>query len=133
LVDFLGMQPVLARSLGVRLSDGAFYEVFKAGTLANPEVCAKTINFFCTDNRDGEAKLVLVEQFDGRELNERVLPIPVSRDLPRKHNDSERVTVTFSMDNDLILHVFGKGATQERENSLEVHDLLFGLGMEARR
>jgi molecular chaperone DnaK (HSP70) len=133
LVDFLGMQPVLARSLGVRLSDGAFYEVFKSGTLANPEICTKTIHFFCTDNRDGEAKLVLVEQFDGREMNERVLPIPVSRDLPRKYNDSERVTVTFSMDHDLILHVFGKGATQERESSLEVHDLLFGLGMEARR
>jgi molecular chaperone DnaK len=133
LVDFLGMHPVLARSFGVRLSDGAFYEIFKAGTLAKPEICAKTIHFFCTDNRDGEAKLVLVEQFDGREMNERVLPIPVSHDLPCKHNDSERVTVTFSMDHDLILHVFGKGATQERENSLEIHDLLFGLGLEARR
>ena len=133
LVDYLGMHPVLARSLGVRLADGAFYEVFNAGTLAKPEVCKKTINFFCTDNRDGEAKLVLVERFDGREMNERVLYIPVSRVLPARYSDSERVTVTFAMDDDLILRVFGKGATQETENTLEIHDLLFGLSTEARR
>lgn len=60
-VDYLGLLPVLARSLGVRLADGAFFELFSAGTLAKPDVCNKQINFFCTDNRDGEAKLVLVE------------------------------------------------------------------------
>jgi len=133
LVDYLGMHPVMARSLGVRLSDGAFYEVFRAGTLAIPEVCRKTINFFCTDNRDGEAKLVLVERFDGREMNERVLPLPVSAELPARYNDCERVTVTFSPDDDLILHVFGKGATKSNETSMEVHDLLFALGTEVRR
>jgi molecular chaperone DnaK len=133
LVDYLGMHPVLARSLGVRLSDGAYYEVFGEATLAKPEVCRKTINFFCTDNRDGEAKLILVEKFDGREQTKKVLPLPVSRDLPRKHNDSERVTVTFSLDDDLILQVFGKGATKQQETSMAVHDLLFALGTEAQR
>ena len=79
------------------------------------------------DNRDGEAKLVLVEKYDGREMNERVLGIPVSRDLPRKYNDSERVTVTLSLDDDLILRAFGKGATQEQGVRAEYHDLLFAL------
>jgi molecular chaperone DnaK (HSP70) len=126
-VDYLGMQPVLARSLGVRLVNGAFYELFPAGTLAKPGVCEKSVNFFCTDNRDGEAKLVLVEKYEGREMNERVLGIPVSRDLPRKYNDCERVTVRLSLDNDLILRVFGKGATQAQGASAEYHDLLFAL------
>jgi molecular chaperone DnaK (HSP70) len=126
-VDYLGMQPVLARSLGVRLADGAFYELFPAGTLAKPDVCKKQINFFCTDNRDGEAKLVLVEKYEGREMNERVLGIPVSPTLPRKYNDCERVAVNLSLDEDLILRVFGKGATQERGASAEYHDLLFAL------
>ena len=126
-VDYLGMLPVLARSLGVRLADGAFYELFPAGTVAKKGVCEKQINFFCTDNRDGEAKLVLVEKYDGREMNERVLGIPVSRDLPRKYNDSERVTVTLSLDDDLILRAFGKGATQEQGVRAEYHDLLFAL------
>lgn len=127
LVDYLGMHPVLARSLGVRLSDGAFYELLPAGTLAKPGVCEKSINFFCTDNRDGEAKLVLVEKYDGRELNERVLGIPVSPVLPHKYNDCERVSVTLSLDEDLILRVFGKGATQTAGASAEYHDLLFAL------
>jgi len=127
LVDYMGMHPVLARSIGVRLSDGAFYELFPAGTMAKPGVCEKTINFFCTDNRDGEAKLVLVEKYDGREMNERVLGIPVSPDLPRKYNHCERVSVTLSLDEDLVLRVFGKGATQEGHASAEYHDLLFAL------
>lgn len=126
-VDYLGMHPVLARSLGVRLADGAFYELFPAGTVAKPGACEKRINFFCTDNRDGEAKLVLVEKYEGREMNERVLGIPVSPVLPRKYNDCERVSVTLSLDEDLILHVSGKGATQERGASAEYHDLLFAL------
>ena len=127
LVDYFGMHPVLARGLGVRLASGAYYELFPAGTMAKPGVCEKTINFFCTDNRDGEAKLVLVEKYEGREMNERVLGIPVSRSLPRKHNDSERVSVTLSLDEDLILWAFGKGATQEAGAKAEYHDLLFAL------
>jgi hypothetical protein len=47
-------------------------------------------------------------------MNERVLGIPVSPVLPEKHKDCERETVTISLDEDLILHVFGKGATQQR-------------------
>lgn len=126
-VDYLGMHPVLARSIGVRLADGAFFELFAAGTVAKPGVCEKRINFFCTDNRDGEAKLVLVEKYEGREINERVLGIPVSPTLPRRYNDCERVSVTLSLDEDLILHVSGKGATQDRSTSAGYHDLLFAL------
>jgi molecular chaperone DnaK (HSP70) len=126
-VDYLGMHPVLARSIGVRLADGAFHELFPAGTVAKPGVCQKGINFFCTDNRDGEAKLVLVEKYEGQEMNERVLGIPVSPVLPKKYNDCERVSVTLSLDDDLILHVSGKGATQERGASAAYHDLLFAL------
>jgi molecular chaperone DnaK (HSP70) len=127
LVDYLGMLPVLARSLGVRLADGAFYELFAAGTVAKPGVCEKQINFFCTDNRDGEAKLVLVEKYDGREMNERVLGIPVNPTLARKYADCERVTVTLSLDENLILRVFGKAASHEDGVSAEYHDLLFAL------
>jgi hypothetical protein len=71
--------------------------------------------------------LVLVEKYDGREMNERVLGIPVSRELPRKYNDCERVSVRLSLDEDLILRVFGKGATQVQGISAEYHDLLFAL------
>lgn len=133
LVDYMGMHPVLARSIGVRLSNGSFYELFPAGTMAKAGICEKTINFFCTDNRDGEAKLVLVEKYEGREMNERVLGIPVSSELPRKYNSCERVSVTLSLDDDLVLRVFGKGATQERHATAEYHDLLFALDIAGAR
>ena len=131
LVDYHSMQPTLARSLGVRLSDGTFYEIFGKGTLAKPDFCKKSINFFCTDNRDGEAKLVLVEKVGVQEKNKGVLAIPVSPVRQAKHSDCERVTVRFSLDEDLILHIFGKGATQESEVTDQYHDLLFALNTES--
>jgi molecular chaperone DnaK len=127
LVDYLGMHPVSARSLGVRLSDGSYYELFPEGTIAKPDVFRKTINFYCTDGRDGEAKLVLVEKTDGREVNSRILGIPVDRALPRRNGDCERVSVTLELDSDLILHVFGKAATKTNGVSASFHDLLFAL------
>ena len=41
------------------------------------------------------------------------------------------MTVTLSLDQDLILRVFGKGATQERSASADYHDLLFALDTQA--
>ena len=128
LVDSLGMQPVLARAIGIRLADESFYEVFPEGTVAKPGICQKTINFFCTDNRDGEARFILVERMDQQEVTKpQVLSIPVSRQLPKKYAAHERVVVNFTLDEDLILHVTAKGATQPRGGSLAVYDLLFAL------
>jgi len=128
LIDALGMQPVLARAIGVRLSDESFYEIFPAGTVATPAVCNKTLNFFCTDNRDGEAKIILVERVDQQEITKpQVLAIPVSREQPHKHADHERVVITFRLDDDLVLHVTAKRATQPHGRTIAIHDLLFAL------
>ena len=131
LIDSLSMQPVLARAIGVRLSDESFYEVFPAGTVAKPEICQKTINFFCVDNRDGEAKIILVERRDQADVNEpQVLSVPVSRDLPKRYSSHERVVVEFQMDQDLVLHITAKGATQVKGGTIAIHDLLFALKTE---
>jgi len=131
LVDSLEMQPVLAKAIGVRLSDQSIYEVFRAGTVAKPEVCQKSINFFCVDNRDGEAKIVLTEKADRGDITTaQVLSVPVSRELPKRYSSHERVVVDFRMDQDLVLHVSAKGATQEKGGTVAVHDLLFALSTE---
>lgn len=133
IVDAEGLQPVLARSLNVELSDGILYEVFSPGIIADPNVCYKKLNFFCTDNRDGEAKLVIKDlagRIDAtRPLMKKVLSIPVSDVLPKPYQH-ERVTVDFALDKDMILHVSGKGATKEKGASCEIHDLCFGLRLE---
>lgn len=129
-VSALNLQPVLAKAIGVRLSDGTVYEVFPAGQVATPEACRARLDMFCTDNRDGRARLILVESHkldDWRTLG--VVPIPVSRERP--HIESpERVTVDLRLDEDMVLNVEARGATQARGAVREFHDLRFGLLVE---
>ena len=127
IVDGLNLQTVLARSVNIQLSDGSTYEVFKAGDVASKDICSKTVNFFCTDNRDSQAKLVISEQsgniFETRTIVKKVLPIPISGSA----FDYERITVIFAIDEDLVLHVSAKAATQRQPESCEIYDLCFGL------
>jgi hypothetical protein len=85
-VDALDLHPVLARPVFIELSDGSMYEVFKAGEIARPNVCNKEVALFCTDNRDGQARLIIKEgagPFNDRFVTKQVLTIPVSPQLPR--------------------------------------------------
>jgi molecular chaperone DnaK (HSP70) len=128
IVDALGMFPILAHSIGIRLSDDSDYEIFPAGTVAKPGICKRTVHFFCTDNRNGDARLVITEKNPKEAWKvKELLSIPVSPDLPQPYNH-ERVTVEFFLDEDLILNVVGKGATQTAGNSTEIFDLRFGMG-----
>ena len=127
----LGLRRVAGCAIGIRTTRCLIPTTFSRGKDDHHRglfpAAGGEIYFWRSDNRDGEAKLVLVEKYEGREMNERVLGIPVSRSLPRKHNDCERVSVTLSLDEDLILRAFGKGATQETGANAEYHDLLFAL------
>ena len=133
IIDSYGLQPILARSLNAELSDGSLYEIFPSGLPVHPDVCQKEMNFICTDNRDGHARLVLKELAGRinsvRKLNKTNMSIPVSKTLPVPYNH-ERVAVNFAMDPDMVLHVTGKGATQEKGVHSEIYDLCFGLRLE---
>ncbi|MFI5253469.1 MAG: Hsp70 family protein [Bacteroidota bacterium] len=124
-----GLQPTLSRAIDVELSDKSYYTIFSEGEIASSAVMKKNICFYCTDNRDGEGKLVIAETVD-KSANRRkvldVLPIPVSRNLPKPYNH-ERVEVGFQLDDNLILQVIGKGATQEKSGNEEIINLHFGL------
>ena len=125
-----GWQPYLERPIQVRLSDGSLYTVFDHGTVLKPEACQKTIHFYCTDNRDGEARLVLVEpQRTGDSSSiqvKRVLSVPVNPRLSRA-TANERVTVRFEVDEDLEFHASAWGNIDENVASTSIHDLRFGI------
>ena len=128
-IDALGLQPALAKSIGIQLSDDSFYEVFPAGTIAKSASIPKQINMFCTDNRDGQARLIIKER-KNKDSNDgektlAVLPIPIISKL--KPHFPEKVIVNFSLDEDLVLQVTGKGATQDINSHVELHNLCFGL------
>lgn len=129
LVDALNLHPVLANSVCIELSDGTPYEVFKAGEVAKPEVCTKQVALFCTDNRDGQARLVVKEgsgPYKDRLTTKAVLPVPVSPSLPKPYNH-ERVTAQFVLDEDLVLKVSAVGAIEPAVAETEVYDLCFAL------
>ncbi len=130
IVDGLGIQPTFARSICVELSDGTLYDIFKAGDIASPSVCRKSVNFYCTDNREGEAKLIIKERTGQvgttRRFFREVLSIPVSSALPKRYQPLERVTTEFTLDQDMVLRVSGRGATQKRVASCEIHHI--GIG-----
>lgn len=129
IVDAMHLHPVLARPVCIELSDGSQYEVFKAGELAKTEVCSKEIALFCTDNRDGQARLIVKEGaglFKDRFATKCALSIPVSPNLPKPYNH-ERVIARFVIDEDLVLHVSAKAATQGAGSKAEICDLRFAL------
>ena len=129
IVDALDLHPVLARPICIQLSDGSHYEVFKAGALAKEEVCSKEVALFCTDNRDGQARLIVVEgsgAFKDRYTPKSVITLPVSPTLPKPYNH-ERVITRFVIDQDLVLRVSARAATQASGSEAEVYDLCFAL------
>lgn len=130
IVSYNDWQPFLSRPVQILLSDESFYTAFEEGTPLNPLTCRKKINMFCTDNRDGEARLVLAERLRaGDETSIRtkeVLNIPVSPHLPSPYNH-ERVEVTFQVDENLILKVEAHSAIEQQVKRTEIFDLTFGL------
>jgi len=117
--------PVLAETIGINLSDGSNYKIYDAGTPIKSATGYKPVNMFCTDPRDGQARLVITSENNIGITIKDNLVIPVSPDLLKYRN--ERVEVKFRFDDDLILHVSGKGATKEKNESLELFDIKFGL------
>jgi len=112
------------------LADRSLYTVFESGWVLKPEASRKEINFYCTDNRDGEARLVVVESRrpgDSSAIGtKQILNVSVSSDLPRPYNH-ERVSSVFEIDENLVLWVSAWSATQEEVVHVPLHDLCFGL------
>ena len=125
-----GWLPYLERPIQIRLSDNSLYTVFEQGTVLKPEACQKTVDFYCTDNRNGEARLVLVEPQrvgDSSSVQvKQVLNIPVNPKLSRA-TANERVTARFEIDDDLEFHVSAWGNIDENVASTAIHDLRFGI------
>jgi len=128
-----GWLPYLARPIQVRLADESLYTVFELGRVLKSEACRKDATFYCTDNRDGEARLVLAETLrpgDSTSLTvKEILSVLVDAKLPKPYQH-ERVYAVFEVDEDLIMHVSSWSATQEHVSKCEIHDLCYGLRLE---
>lgn len=129
IVDGLGLMPVLASDLSVELADGALHRVFSRGTPLLGGHLTHTENFYCVDPRDGHARVILHEKvLGGSRMRPRrhVVAVPVSRTVPRPRQ-AERLTCTFNLDHDFVLHLSGRATTQREGGAAEIVDLRFGL------
>jgi molecular chaperone DnaK len=130
IVDALKLLPVFSGDVEVELSDQTLYTVFSRGIQIKPGETHRTLPFYCTDQRDGEAKLIVVQSdhsdTEPRVFMREVLGIPVDPNLPKQYKH-ERVVVDFDIDKDMVLQLAGKARSQDNGSSSEVHRLSFGL------
>lgn len=124
-----GYEPYLASAVQVELSDKSLHTVFGRETRV-PQVEARSLTLFCTDNRDGEARLLIRQGLGSRDGHsnklQEIFAIPVEPALPPAYQ-YERVYANFSIDEDLILRVEARGAARNEVRATGIHDLRFGL------
>jgi molecular chaperone DnaK (HSP70) len=130
--DAYNMRAAFAETVAMELSDGTYHPLFRCGEPAIPDTCSRSLHLFCTDNRDGQARLIvgLHDPELGRFERKAIAVAPVSDALPApfKH---ERIEVKIAVDEDLVLRIDAKGATQPHDKfvSQEVVDLRYSVSL----
>lgn len=121
--------PYLVRPIYIQLSDNSYYTVFEQGTPLLPHVTQKEITFFVTDNRDGEARLIIAEGEKGdQKVTKDVINIPISSKLDSRY--IEKVIVKCTVNEDLILQVQAHGSITQSVVRSSIHDICYGLRIE---
>lgn len=122
----------LAENLGTVLSDGSFLPVFlEAEQIAPQQEAQRSQRFFCTDNRDGVALLVVASETGlpgSLRQTRKILSVPVAKELPKPYQH-ERVEAHFTLDRDLCIKVRASSATQGDVAQGEILDPTFSIGL----
>jgi len=126
IISYYNWQPYLVQPIDIQLADQSHYTVFDSGTILKPDTAKKEVVFFCTDNREGEARLIITTNFDNREHQvKEIINVPVSEVLQDIYK--ERIVADFRVDRDVILQVRAKGSVKDKPIYTEIHDLCYGL------
>jgi molecular chaperone DnaK len=126
IISYHNWQPYLVQPICIQLSDDSYYKVFDSGTILKPDAAQKEVIFFCTDNREGEGRLIVTSNLNGRGHKvKEIINIPVSQAL--KDIYTERVIADFRVDEDVILRISAKGSVENKPVYSDIHDLCYGL------
>lgn len=132
IADAYGMHSAFADTIALELSDGTYHSIFRKGELAIPSTCSRSLNLFCTDNRDGQARIILGLYDSTRRAFDRKSTVvaPVSPDLPKPYQH-ERISLDMTVDQDLVLGVQAKAATRSLEDAVRVElvDLRYAVSL----
>ncbi|GJD22897.1 hypothetical protein RIVM261_078530 [Rivularia sp. IAM M-261] len=126
IISYYNWQPYLVQSIGIQLADESFYTVFDSGTILKPDAAQKEVVFFCTDNREGEGRLIITEKLSNQEHKvKEIINVPISKKLQKIYR--ERVVANFTVDKDVILRISAKGSVKDKPIYSDIHDLCYGL------
>lgn len=126
IISYHDWQPYLVQPIGIQLADESFYTVFDSGTILKPDTAQKEVVFFCTDNREGEGRLIITEKLNNQEHKvKEIINVPISEVLQKIYK--ERVVADFTVDRDVILRISAKGSIKDKPTYACIHDLCYGL------
>jgi molecular chaperone DnaK len=126
IISYYDWQPYLVQPIDIQLADQSHYTVFESGTILKPDTAKKEVVFFCTDNREGEGRLIVTTNFDNREHQvKEIINVPISEVLQKIYK--ERIIADFTVDRDVILRVSAKGSVKDKPVYTDIHDLCYGL------
>jgi molecular chaperone DnaK len=134
-ISEMGWLPFLTKDISIQLSDESLYPIFEKNTnIAADSEARKSEDLVCTDNRGGDARIIIVEG-DGQRKDKTlsIMKVPVLNDS----RFTDDIKLDAVIDKDIILKVSARslmvhGFKQpEQEYSIrkqaEIHQLCFGL------
>lgn len=131
IISYHDWRPELVRGVSVRLSDDTHHWIYRPATPIVSELMQKKPTFYCTDPREGVARVSIFEgtnDFGHIGESRGTLEIPV-----RHHNEPdvfERIHTEFNVTPDLILKVLGWGAIEQKIVTESVYKLCLGLRLD---
>ncbi len=132
IADAYDMRPAFADTVAMAMSAGTYHSLFGRGHPAIAEHCQKALRLFCTDNRDGQARIIVgLHDPDSDHFDRKVIAVTEVNDSLPKPFDHERIEVKIKVDDNLVLLIDAKGATQPVEKSVraEVVDLRYSVSL----
>jgi len=134
-ISEMGWLPFLTKDISIQLSDDSLYPIFQKGTIiAADQNAKKSEDLVCSDNRGGDAKIIVVEGSEQRkDRNLAILKVPVLNHA----NFNDDIKLDAVIDHNIILKISARsfmvhGYRQPEEEysiekSVEIHQLSFGL------
>jgi len=121
IASFYNYIPFLVKQMSIMLYDDSKFTIFEKEELLNPNK-RKQISLFSTDNRDGEARLII---YEGDKLLS-IMNVKIDAKLPKPYNH-ERIYSTFEIDENVNINVTAHGAINQQPSIISISDLHYGL------
>lgn len=127
----------LAKNVELLVAPTTYFPVIKAGAKMPREgevSRADSLSLYCTDPRDGKAKFqIAAPKKPGRKVqstDERTILDCLSIEVDSKAKPNfERLELNLTVDENLILHAAARSLVKNASDSVEIHNLEFGLDL----